>query len=126
MSICIPAATNDGVEASVHGHFGSAPYFVIHDSQSGTSEIIENANAHQAHGACQPLSAFEGRNVNAIVVGGIGARAIQRLNAEGVTVYRAEEGTVASNIEKLQSGSLDEITPAGGCSGHHGSGHDCG
>jgi len=125
MSICIPAATNEGLSADAFGHFGSAPFFVIHDPESQSTEVLENGNAHHAHGGCQPLAALEGRPVDALIVGGIGARAIQRLNEGGIRVYRAVEGTIASNIEKLKSGSLEEITPSAGCSGHHGNEHDC-
>jgi len=125
MSICIPAATYEGLEATAHGHFGSAPFFVFHDPSGQTTEVVENANAHHAHGACQPLAALEGRPVNELIVGGIGARAIQRLNEGGIRVYRAVEGTIASNIEKLRQGDLEEISPGAGCSGHHGTSHDC-
>ena len=120
MSICIPAADASGLESKAFGHFGSAPFFVIHDPRSGKTDVLENANAHHEHGGCQPLRAVEGHQVDSIIVGGIGARAIARLNSDGVTVYRAEEGTVASNIAKLKTGDLEEITPEGGCAGHHG------
>ncbi|MFC2078280.1 NifB/NifX family molybdenum-iron cluster-binding protein [Candidatus Bipolaricaulota bacterium] len=114
------------MDGAAYGHFGSAPYFVIHDPETQKTEVMENANAHHAHGGCQPLRAIEGHDVDAIVVGGIGARAIARLNISGIKVYRAVEGTVAENIEKLASGVLEEITPEGGCAGHHGQDHDCG
>lgn len=126
MSICIPAATNEGMSAQAFGHFGSAPYFVIHNPASGATEVLENTNAHHAHGGCQPLAALQGRDVDVLIVGGIGAHAIQHLNSTGIKVYRAEEGTVTDNIDRLADGSLTEITPAAGCAGHHGAGHDCG
>jgi len=124
MSICIPAATAEGLSAAVFGHFGSAPYFVIHDPDTRNTDVIENGNAHHAQGGCQPLAAVEGHDVDALVICGIGARAIQRLNASGVKVYRAIEGTVAENLEKLAAGSLVEMAPELGCAGHHGDARD--
>ena len=126
MGICIPAADASGLSAPAFGHFGSAPYFVIHDPKTQETEVMENTNAHHAHGGCQPLAAFAGNAIDVLVVGGIGARAIQGLNASGVKVYRAIEGTVAENLEKLAIGMLVEMTPEGGCAGHQEDGHDCG
>ena len=45
MRICIPTETDMGQEAKVYGHFGSAPYFTIYDTEEMT---LENA-CHQ-HG----------------------------------------------------------------------------
>jgi len=126
MSICVPAATDEGLAAATFAHFGSAPFFVFHDPESQMTEVVENGNAHHGHGACQPLVALGDRRVEAIIVGGIGARAIQRLNEGGVRVYRAAEGSIETNIEKLLQNELPEITAEGGCSGHHGADHDCG
>jgi len=126
MSICIPAADAQGLDSATYGHFGSAPFFVIHDPETKRTEVMENTNAHHAHGGCQPLAALGDHEIDALVVGGIGARAIARLNDSGIKVYRAVEGTVAKNVEQLASGVLEEITPEGGCAGHNGQDHDCG
>ena len=120
MSICIPAGDARGLDGAAYGHFGSAPYFVFHDPKTDRTEVVGNANADHAHGGCQPLVALGDREVDALVVGGIGRRAIERLNASGVTVFRAVEGTVSENLAKLRTGALDEITPEAGCAGHGG------
>ena len=126
MSICIPAATAEGLSAAAYGHFGSAPYFVIHDPKTHKTDVMENTNAHHAHGGCQPLAAVEGHDIDALVGGGIGARAIRQLNASGVKVYRAIDGTVAENLEKLAAAALAEMRPEAGCAGHLGGDSDCG
>ena len=128
MTICVSAATGEGLSAPAFGHFGSAPYFVVHDPARQSTIVVENESAHTAHGGCQPLGALDDHGVDRIIVGGIGARAIQRLNASGVTVYRAIAGSVRENLERLASGTLEEMAPESGCAGHHGEGedHDCG
>jgi predicted Fe-Mo cluster-binding NifX family protein len=118
MRICIPAGTDAGLESPVFGHFGSAPYFVVHDTDAGGTEVIENENQHHAHGGCQPLAAFDGQTLDALVVGGIGRRAIARLNQAGTKVYRAVEGTVAANVTKLAAGELEEFSAESACAGH--------
>ena len=44
MKLCIPTETNEGKNAKVYGHFGSAPYFTIVDTEKDTVEVIDNAN----------------------------------------------------------------------------------
>ncbi len=119
MKICVPTETNEGVNALVYGHFGSAPYFTIYDTQTNTAEVIDNANQHHAHGMCQPMGALTGKNVDAVVTGGMGARAVQKLNEGGVKVYRAIPGTVADIAGQFTKGGLEELTVHNACS-HHG------
>jgi predicted Fe-Mo cluster-binding NifX family protein len=114
-----------GLEGTPHGHFGSCSHFVIHDIEACSTDIIANGNSAHEHGMCHPLAALEGRGVDAIVVGGIGMRALMMLNAGGIRVYRAASGTIRDNVEQLKSGTLAEVTPGDAC-GHHGGGHGCG
>ncbi len=118
MKICIPTETNKGKEAVVYGHFGSAPFFTIYDTDDATVEVIVNANEHHAHGMCQPMAALSGKGVNAVVTGGAGAGAIQKLNQGGIKVYRAIAGTVADVAAQFISGKLEEISVQNACAHH--------
>lgn len=122
MKIAFPVQDDRGEESIVYGHFGSARFFVIADSNDGALESRPNKDREHAHGQCQPLAAL-GVNVDAVVVGGIGAGALSKLQAEGVKVYRAVEGTVQENMELITSGRLPEFTLEQTCAGHgHGGG----
>jgi len=123
MKVCIPTETNDGKAAQIFGHFGSAPYFTICDTEKNTIEIIDNANQHHAHGSCQPLSVLNGKKVDVIVTGGMGGRAVMMLNNAGVKAYQAIIGTVEDVLTQYASGSLKEITPENACSQHNCGGH---
>jgi predicted Fe-Mo cluster-binding NifX family protein len=125
MRMCVPVQENKGLESVAFGHFGSAPFFIIHDTDTGKTVAVENGNRHHAHGSCHPMEAVGGESVDAIIVGGIGMRAIGGLNAAGIRVYRSVEGTVQSNIDAYRRGALVEITPESAC-GHHGHGNGCG
>jgi len=122
MKVCIPTETNEGKEARVYGHFGSAPYFTVYDTDKGTTEIITNDNQHHLHGACQPLSALANRNIGAVVCGGMGARAVQMLNSTGIKVHLSIEGTVDDVMAQYLAGNLKEITVDNACT-QHGCGH---
>lgn len=126
MRVCIPTRKGTGREAVVHNHFGSAPGFVIVDTESGELVDIENDNAHHAHGACRPLATLEGRNVDALVVGGIGVRALQLIKQAGLKVYYTGGGTVGDVIDALASGKLPEMEMTHACGGHaRGQGGGC-
>jgi predicted Fe-Mo cluster-binding NifX family protein len=118
MKICIPTETNEGKKAQAYGHFGSAPFFTIYNTDNDSVEVIANANDHHAHGMCQPMAALNGKGVNAVVTGGAGARAVQKLNEGGIKVYRAVAGTVADIAAKFVSGKLEEISVQNACTQH--------
>lgn len=118
MRICIPTETPEGLRAQVYGHFGSAPYFTIVDVGTGAVEVVDNANQHHAHGMCQPMMSLEGKNIDAVVTGGMGARAVQKLNAGGVRVFRAVPGTVEDIVKQYKEKQLDEITVQNACAQH--------
>jgi predicted Fe-Mo cluster-binding NifX family protein len=118
MKIAFPVQTDEGLESQVYGHFGSAPSFVILDSTSGDFETIGNSDAQHEHGQCQPMKALAGNAVDAVVVGGIGGGALMGLQAQGVRVFRAVEGSVKENLEFIKSGKLPEFSANMTCAGH--------
>ncbi|MBI4834179.1 MAG: NifB/NifX family molybdenum-iron cluster-binding protein [Planctomycetes bacterium] len=118
MKICIPTETKEGKQAQVYGHFGSAPYFTIYDTEKDAVEVIKNANEHHSHGMCQPMSALNGKEIDAVVCGGMGARAVMKLNEGGIKAYRAVKGTVADVAGQFSKGGLEEITVENSCVQH--------
>jgi predicted Fe-Mo cluster-binding NifX family protein len=118
MRICIPIETDEGKSAKVYGHFGSAPYFAIYDTGKDKLEVIDNSNQHHAHGTCHPMGILNGKNINAVVCGGMGARALQKLNEGGIKTYRAVAGTADEIIKKYKQGELKEITMENSCTSH--------
>ena len=56
--------------------------------------------------------------VDAVVVGGIGAGALMKLQAHGIKVYRALDGTVRENLEFVKAGKLPEYGIEMTCAGH--------
>jgi predicted Fe-Mo cluster-binding NifX family protein len=112
-----------GLESIVYGHFGSAPAFVIVDTDLKQVAAVDNTNAHHVHGACNPIMALGGNSIDAMVVGGIGAGAIRKLNAMGVKVYRAGAATVNENIALLGENRLQEVSMNDSCQQHGG---ECG
>jgi predicted Fe-Mo cluster-binding NifX family protein len=119
MQICIPVLEDRGLDSRVSGHFGSAPAFMIVDTDSGACRAIGNNNAHHAHGMCQPLAALAGEAIDGIIVGGIGMGALMKLQAAGITVFRATHLTVAETVAAFKGGSLQPVGQDEACAGHH-------
>jgi predicted Fe-Mo cluster-binding NifX family protein len=122
MNICIPVNADRGLASPVCGHFGSAPLFLVVDTESGTCRAIPNRNLHHAHGMCQPLNSLQGEQLGAIVVGGIGMGALNKLQMAGLQVFQAQHGTVEETLAAFKAGTLPEMTPAFACA-HHGHQH---
>jgi predicted Fe-Mo cluster-binding NifX family protein len=123
MKLCFPIEVNNGIESIVYGHFGSAPMFLIYETGTNATAIIDNQNLGHAHGMCSPIQALDGKSVDAIVVGGIGAGAINKLNMMGIKVYRAIEDTIQKNIDLFNNQSIPEITLDHACNQHGGCDH---
>lgn len=118
MKICIPTETDRGLKEKVFAHFGSAPYFLIYDTDKATFEIINNRDQHHIHGMCHPLKALEDKKINAVVCGGMGARAVQKLNEGGIRAYRASVETIEELIKRYKDEALEEITVDNACTNH--------
>jgi len=126
MKICFAVEKDEGINSAVYGHFGSAPAFVMVDTDLGSVATVGNSDMVHVHGACNPIMALGGHNVDAVVVGGIGAGALNRLNAEGIEVYASMAPTIAQNVDLLKEGRLPVLTLQHSCAGHQQGGGGCG
>jgi predicted Fe-Mo cluster-binding NifX family protein len=124
MKVGFPVQGNEGVESRVFNHFGSAPVFIVVNTEDTEIAAVNNKDLHHSHGACNPIRALDGNSVDAIVVGGIGGGALMKLQNQGIRVFRAVEGNVRENLELLKSGKLPEFAVSMTCAGHQ-DGHGC-
>lgn len=118
MNICIPITEDQGLRSPVSEHFGSAAFFMLVDTDTRACRVVPNGNPHHSHGVCQPLAALAGERFDGLVVGGIGAGALQRLQAAGIRVYLVAQASVEQVLLALQDGSLPEATATDACCGH--------
>jgi predicted Fe-Mo cluster-binding NifX family protein len=118
MKVGFAIQINEGLESTVYDHFGSAPAFVIVDTEQKHVLTIENDNSRHAHGACNPLMALGGNRIDAMVVGGIGTGALLKLNDLGIKVYESGAPTVNENIALLKENKLQELSTDNSCKSH--------
>lgn len=120
MKLCFAVLKDEGVESTVYGHFGSAPAFVVVNTEKNDLTAVVNRDASHVHGACSPIKAMGGAEVDAVVVGGIGAGALMKLNSEGIKVFKATGSTIKDNLELFHENKLPELTIDHTCAGHAG------
>jgi predicted Fe-Mo cluster-binding NifX family protein len=113
MRIAITATGKD-VSSEVDPRFGRAKYFVVVDTDTNAATAHDNTqNLNAAQGAgIQAGETVARLGAEAVVTGNVGPKAFRVLNAAGIKVYLAGEGTVADAIHKFKSGELNETTAA--------------
>ncbi len=118
MKVCFPVKDTPSLESEIYGHFGSAPSFVLVDTETTDLKVITNADQQHAHGMCSPIRALGGHEIDCVVVGGIGGGALMKLNQAGIKVYKAAGGTVQENLALFVAGHLPAFAPGHVCGGH--------
>ncbi len=120
MKVGFAVQRDEGLESKVYNHFGSAPMFVVVETGAAEAKAIHNQDLNHTHGACSPMKALGGQQIDALVVGGIGGGALMRLNAMGVKVYAAEAQTIRENLQLLSRNRLPELSMNNACQSHEG------
>jgi predicted DNA-binding protein (UPF0251 family)/predicted Fe-Mo cluster-binding NifX family protein len=128
MNVCIPIEADQGMASLVCGHFGAAPAFLIVDTASNTCRAVVNGNQHHGHGQCAPLRTLAGEQIDAMLVGGIGMGALNKLQAAGIQVFACDRPTAQEAVAAFVAGALQPMQPGMACAGHapgqgHGHGH---
>ncbi|MBU1355515.1 MAG: NifB/NifX family molybdenum-iron cluster-binding protein [Candidatus Edwardsbacteria bacterium] len=118
MKLCIPTSDDLGLKSAISGHFGGAPFFLIVDTETGSLQSVKNQNEHHSHGMCQPLKSLAGHEIDAVVCAGIGAGALNKLNASGIKILKATGKTVEQLVAAFKNNSLPEFSAITVCTTH--------
>ncbi|MEN8199574.1 MAG: NifB/NifX family molybdenum-iron cluster-binding protein [Thermodesulfobacteriota bacterium] len=123
MRIAIPTNNPGGMEASRSDHFGHCDVFTLVEVDAEnkvTSVETLPVPDHGAGGCMVPVQTLRDAGVNAIVVGGIGARPMQGFAEVGIDVYWADRNAIpnaADVMEKFSAGMLPKMTSDQACGG---------
>jgi predicted Fe-Mo cluster-binding NifX family protein len=106
MKICI-TAEGATLDSKVDPRFGRCRNFIFFDTDTGSFQAQENANAQFQSGAgIQSAQMVNSRGVKAVLTGNVGPNAFQALSASGIRIYTGVSGTVKDAIEAFKSGKL--------------------
>ncbi|MBN2797078.1 MAG: NifB/NifX family molybdenum-iron cluster-binding protein [Clostridia bacterium] len=110
MKILITCESNHP-QSMVDQRFGRCQYFGIYNQETEAFTFIENdgINANQGAGIATAQKAID-LQVNAILTGNIGPKAMDVLKAAGISGYVVKEGKVTEAVEQFIAGQLEVIT----------------
>lgn len=113
MRVAIPTNNPGGLEAERSDHFGHSDVFTVltlgTDKSLESVEIVPNV-AHEAGGCMAPVKVLQDSGVDAIVVGGMGARPMQGFAEAGIKVYFANKATITT-VEAVIEGFANNMLP---------------
>ena len=122
MKVCFPVIADQGLQSTIYGHFASAPLFLEVDTDTGQASAIPNCDKFNPDSGCDPFKALAGRQLDGVVVGGLGDNLLDMLNMMGFRVYEAQTESVEENVELFGRQELPELekqnsAEAGRCDG---------
>jgi predicted Fe-Mo cluster-binding NifX family protein len=120
MKICIPTVDNKGVESTISSHFGQSLFFMIIDDETNDMRTAENTakGGHQGSAGPTPGQLIVEQEVDAVLCGGLGVRAVRMFEEAGIHVFNQASGTVADAMKAYKEGKLPEATDATACQKH--------
>jgi predicted Fe-Mo cluster-binding NifX family protein len=122
MKICVPTEDSQGLESRLYGHFGSAPFLALVDTETESVEMLENSGHHRDHGQCTPVDRIDADKTDAVMCQGMGRRAIASFKQVGVDVLVTSAVTLRDAIAEVRDGKLRKLTEREACGGR-GDGH---
>ncbi|NOQ53706.1 MAG: dinitrogenase iron-molybdenum cofactor biosynthesis protein [Thermoplasmata archaeon] len=125
MRISVPSMGNNGLDEQVGEHFGRVPTYTIVDTETDAVETLTNTSEHMG-GTGYPPELMAKANVDVMVCGGLGRRAIMMFEELGIRVFVGASGTVGNAVQMYQSGALQEATDENACKQHAFREHDHG
>ncbi|PAS99897.1 MAG: hypothetical protein BSR46_05480 [Candidatus Dactylopiibacterium carminicum] len=127
MKLCIPIASPDGLEASLHADFGAAQYLLVIDSDTREFTAIDRARPETI--AEETVSGIQG-----ILCSEIHPRLLFELQHNGIQVFGCEADTAGAALALFCAGELEAAPPfdphtlqggEGHACGDHGDDHEC-
>ncbi len=122
LRLAIPTVQPGGMDAARSDHFGHCDLFTlveIIDSSVAEVAIMDNPS-HGSDGCMVPVQHLRDNGVNAVVVGGIGAKPLQGFNLANIAVYFAKVSsapTVEAVVRGMLAGSFPRIRDDQACKG---------
>ncbi len=120
MRYLIPLENDLGSHSRISSHFGRSPYYavVFHDPLSGEIRAEIKSASLEAHGgACSAGDIVRRFGIDAVIVKGIGVRAIRILQGLGVKIYKTGSETLDQVMKEIERGDLIPFSSEEACEG---------
>ncbi len=120
MIYLIPLENNLGSGSRLSTHFGRARYYAMlaYEDRTSTLKVEVKQSPNLIHGGtCGAADIVKRLGADAVIVKGIGLRAVQLLQSLGIKVYKTESETLDQVIKEVREGRLTPITESEACAG---------
>ncbi len=118
MKICMPVQDENGLDSLVFGHFGSAPFFAVYDTEAKNVSFSNNNESEHEHGKCMPVDAIRALNAEAVLCRGMGMRAANLLIEAGIKPFLVDAVTIADAIGKYDKREIRVLDESSSCQSH--------
>ena len=109
MIIAIPVETSEGINSVIAEHFGRAPYYAFVNVENGKIVSVNvEPNPIIEHATGELPAYMREKNVDVLIVRGIGQKAISYLSEYGIQVIRGAQGTVENIVKNFIQGRLND------------------
>jgi predicted Fe-Mo cluster-binding NifX family protein len=104
-------AQGQSLDDRVDPRFGRCPWFLVVETEAGTFQAVENANAGLGEGAgIRSAQLLTEHDVTAVLTGNCGPNAYRALEAGGIQVVVGVNGTVRQAADQFRAGALSPVS----------------
>ena len=115
MKIAFSSEEKNGLESRMSHHFGRCPYYTIVTLDDDNNTVIETADIEnpyfQSHGPGQVPQFIANQNIDVMIAGGMGQKAVDFFNQFKIKVATGASGTVKESLNNFLSGHLSGYSP---------------
>lgn len=115
--LAIPIENNAGLQSIIAQHFGRAPTYAVVTENKELLITIENKSEHFG-GTGKPPELLKDRNIDILLCGGLGPKAIKQFERYGIEVFVGAKGTIEETIDLYKAGQLAMATDENACKNH--------
>ena len=110
--LAVPSNAPGGLDAGISEHFGHCDLFTLINIEEGKIASVDTVNnvEHGAGGCMEPVTLLKDQGVQAVVVGGMGARPMQAFAEVNIDVYFAEKKSL-NKVQEAVDGILEGSFP---------------
>lgn len=124
MKICIPVTGPEGLQALLQPDFTAAEHILIYNLATGEHRTFSRDGEESQAADEEPIA------IDAVLCADMHPQVLRAFSAQGIQVFATEAESVASALQALQDGEVEELMSAGGCCGgghhhEHGEDHEC-
>jgi predicted Fe-Mo cluster-binding NifX family protein len=115
----MPVLDANGMDSVVFGHFGSAPFFAVYDTDKQDVSFVNNNESEHEHGQCMPVAALQKIGAEAVLCKGMGMRAANLLLGAGIKPYLVEAETISGAISHYKEKNIRLLDANNSCQHHN-------